>query len=110
MVYAWFKMEINPYDNLICQTPPFRLRLGIAEYLFKNREMLEQSIQAALYDKGIRADDLEFHTAVHEWASIIEYGDMKGYKEHFEAAKSFFSDRLENGLKQSSEMINRLSD
>ena len=110
MVYAWFKMEINPYDNLICQTPPFRLRLGIAEYLFKNREMLEQSIQAALYDKGIRADDLEFHTAVHEWASIIEYGDMKGYKEHFEAAKSFFADRLENGLKQSSEMINRLSD
>ena len=108
MVYAWFKMKINPYDNLICQTPPFRLRLGIAEYLFRNDQMLEQSIQAALYDKSIRMDDLEFHTAVHEWASLIEYGDMKGYKEHFEAAKKFFSNRLENGLKQSAEMINRL--
>lgn len=108
MVYAWFKMKINPYDNLICQTPPFRLRLGIAEYLFRNDQMLEQSIQAALYDKSIRMDDLEFHTAVHEWASLIEYGDMKGYKEHFEAAKNFFSNRLENGLKQSAEMINKL--
>ncbi len=110
MVYAWYKMKINPYDNLICQTPPFRLRLGIAEYLFKNDQLLEQSIQAALYDKSIRTDDLEFHTAVHEWASLIEYGDMKGYKEHFEAAKIFFSNRLENGLKQSTEMISRLLD
>ncbi|MGF1924557.1 MAG: prephenate dehydrogenase/arogenate dehydrogenase family protein [Bacteroidia bacterium] len=110
MVYAWYKMEINPYDSLICQTPPFRLRLGIAEYLFKNDEMLEESIRAALYDKSIRADDLEFHTAVHEWASLIEYGDMKGYKEHFEAAKNFFSERLENGLRQSSEMISRFAD
>ncbi|MEJ5992997.1 prephenate dehydrogenase [Pedobacter sp. Du54] len=110
MVYAWYKMGINPYDSLICQTPPFRLRLGIAEYLFKNDEMLAQSIQAALYDKSIRADDLEFHTAVHEWASLIEYGDMKGYKEHFEAAKFFFSGRLEKGLKQSTEMIKKLFD
>lgn len=109
MVYAWFKMKINPYDNLLCQTPPFRLRLGIAEYLFRHGEMLEQSIQAALYDKSIRGDDLEFHTAVHEWASLIAYGDMKGYKEQFEAAKSFFDDRLENGLRQSSEMISRLA-
>ena len=109
MVYAWYKMKINPYANLICQTPPFKLRLGIAEYLFKNEEMLEESIKAALYDKSIRADDLEFHTAVHEWASLIEYGDMAGYKEHFEAAKNFFDDRLENGLKQSSELIKKLT-
>jgi prephenate dehydrogenase (NADP+) len=109
MVYAWYKMKINPYDNLICQTPPFKLRLGIAEYLFKNDEMLEESIQAALYDKTIRADDLEFHTAVHEWAAIISYGDMDGYKEHFETAKSFFSNRLEAALILSSEMIGRLT-
>jgi prephenate dehydrogenase (NADP+) len=108
MVYAWYKMKINPYNNLICQTPPFRLRLGIAEYLFKNDEMLEESIQAALYDKTIRADDLEFHTAVHEWASLIAYEDMKGYKEHFDAAKSFFSNRLEGALHLSSEMIRKL--
>lgn len=108
MVFAWYKMKINPYDNLICQTPPFKLRLGIAEYLFKNKEMLEESIQAALYDKSIRGDDLQFHTAVHEWASIISYGDMNGYKAHFESTKSFFSNRLEGALQLSSEMIKRL--
>jgi len=108
MVYAWYKMGVNPYDNLICQTPPFKLRLGIAEYLFKNEEMLEESINTALYDKSIRGDDLEFHTAVHEWASIIGYGDLKGYKEHFEAAKSFFANRLNDGRDLSAEMIRRL--
>jgi prephenate dehydrogenase (NADP+) len=108
MVYAWYKMGVNPYDNLICQTPPFKLRLGIAEYLFKNEEMLEDSIRTALYDKSIRGDDLEFHTAVHEWASIIGYGDLKGYKEHFEAAKTFFANRLIDGRDLSAEMIKRL--
>lgn len=108
MVYAWHQMRINPYANLLCQTPPFKLRLGIAEYLFKNERALEESIETALYDKSIRADDLEFHTAVHEWASIIGYGDMEGYKQHFEQAKAFFANRLISGLKLSSEMISRL--
>lgn len=108
MVYAWYKMGINPYDNLICQTPPFKLRLGIAEYLFKNDAMLEESVKTALFDKSIRGDDLEFHTAVHEWASIIGYGDIKGYKAHFDAAKSFFADRLSDGRDLSAEMIRRL--
>ncbi len=108
MVCAWHAMNVNPYDNLICQTPPFRLRLGIAEYLFKNEELLEETIQAALYNKEMRKDDLEFHTAVHEWASIIGYGDMKGYKAHFEAAKAFFSKRLLAGRELSSEMIKQL--
>ncbi|OCX51784.1 prephenate dehydrogenase [Mucilaginibacter sp. PPCGB 2223] len=108
MVDAWYHLGVNPYDNLICQTPPFRLRLGIAEYLFKNDELLEESIKAALYDKSIRGDDLEFHSAVREWSSIIGYGDMKGYKEHFNQVKEFFGDRLEQGRVQSAELIRRL--
>ncbi|WP_121196023.1 prephenate dehydrogenase [Mucilaginibacter gracilis] len=108
MVDAWYHLGVNPYDNLICQTPPFRLRLGIAEYLFKNEELLEESIEAALYDKTIRGDDLEFHSAVREWSSIIVYGDMKGYKEHFNQVKEFFGDRLEQGRIQSAELIRRL--
>lgn len=110
MVCAWHTMGVSPYDNLICQTPPFRLRLGIAEYLFKDEELLEETIKAALYDKSIRKDDLEFHTAVHEWASIIGYGDMKGYKAHFEAAKVFFEGRLEKARALSAEMISKLMD
>lgn len=108
MVDAWYHLGVNPYDNLICQTPPFRLRLGIAEYLFKNDELLEESIQAALYDKSIRGDDLEFHSAVREWSSIIGYGDMEGYKKHFNQVQNFFEGRLEEGKKQSAELIRRL--
>lgn len=108
MVDAWYHLGVNPYDNLICQTPPFRLRLGIAEYLFKNEELLEESIETALYDKTIRGDDLEFHSAVREWSSIIGYGDMEGYKKHFNEVQSFFKGRLEEGNKQSAELIRRL--
>jgi len=108
MADAWYNLGVNPYDNLICQTPPFKLRLGIVEYLFKNEDLLEESIEAALYDKKIRADDLEFHSAVREWSSIIGYGDIQGYKQHFEQTKLFFKDRLEHGRIQSAEMIKRL--
>ncbi len=108
MVDAWYHLGVNPYDNLICQTPPFRLRLGIAEYLFKNEELLEESIVAALYDKTIRGDDLEFHSAVREWSSIIGYGDMEGYKKHFNDVQAFFDGRLEEGKQQSAELIRRL--
>ncbi|GAB2705261.1 hypothetical protein GCM10027037_33800 [Mucilaginibacter koreensis] len=108
MVDAWHALNVNPYDNLICQTPPFRLRLGIAEYLFKNEDLLEESIETALYDKTIRGDDLEFHSAVREWSSIIGYGDIEGYKKHFNQVQSFFSHRLQDGREQSGELIKRL--
>lgn len=109
MVDAWHQLKINPYDNMMCQTPPFKLRLGIVEYLFKNDELLEKTIQTALYDKSIRGDDLEFHTAVREWASLINYKDMEGYKSHFLQAKTFFEPLLEKGRQQSAALINRLS-
>lgn len=109
MVDAWYQLGINPYDNMICQTPPFKLRLGIVEYLFKNEALLEDTIQTALYDKSIRGDDLEFHTAVREWTSLIRYKDMEGYKTHFKEAKDFFEPLLEKGRIQSAELIKRLS-
>lgn len=108
MVDAWHRLGIRPYDHLICQTPPFRLRLGIAEYLFRNPDLLEESIETALYDKSIRADDLEFHSAVREWASLIGYGDMAGYRSHFNAVRTFFEGRLEQGRSGSAELIRRI--
>lgn len=110
MVDAWYQTRVNPYENLICQTPPFRLRLGIAEYLFKNQDLLEETIQTALFDKTIRADDLEFHSAVREWASIIEYGDMQGYLQHFNQVKDFFAGRLQEGARQSARLIEKLTE
>lgn len=108
MAYSWYKLQINPYHNLICQTPPFRLRLGIVEYLFQNEELFEESIETALYDKSIRSDDLEFHSSVQEWATIIGCGDMNGYKALFEKTSHFFGDRLEHARTYSTEMIRRL--
>ncbi len=109
MVDSWHKLGINPYENMICQTPVFRLRLGIAEYLFRNTELLEESIKAALHDKSIREDDLEFHTAVREWSTIIVHGDRQGYAQHFEETKAFFGDRLRDGMNRSDELIRRLA-
>jgi prephenate dehydrogenase (NADP+) len=109
MVDAWRQLEINPYKNLICQTPLFRLRLGITEYLFRNPELLEESVRTALYDKGIRGDDLEFHTAVREWAKIIDHGNAEGYRQQFDETRDFFMDRIPEGMKRSNDLIKRLA-
>ena len=109
MVDAWHQMGINPYDNMICQTPPFRLRLGIAEYLFRNPELLEETLHTAIHDKGIRGDDLEFHSAVREWASISGHQDMVGYKQQFDETRAFFADRLPEAKQRSTELIKRLA-
>lgn len=51
-------MGINPYDHIICQTPPFRVWLGIVESLFTDEKLMQETIACALYNKEIRLDDL----------------------------------------------------
>ncbi|KAJ1673801.1 prephenate dehydrogenase (NADP(+)), partial [Spiromyces aspiralis] len=63
-VVCWYQMGTNPYDSLICQTPPFRLWLGIVECLFCNAELLKESVETALNDRYTQAADLMFYTAV----------------------------------------------
>ncbi len=109
MVLTWARLDTNPYKNLICQTPPFKLRVGMAEYLFLNETLLEESLNAALYDKSIRKDDLAFHTSVQEWAHIVEIGDSQGYEAHFRRTKTFLADRLEEGRRLSTTLIERLN-
>jgi prephenate dehydrogenase (NADP+) len=108
MVDTWHKLGTNPYKSLICQTPPFKLRVGMAEYLFLNEDLLEETISAALFDKSIRGEDLAFHTAVHEWANIVEMGDKESYRKHFEATKTYLSDRLDEGRQKSGQLIAKL--
>ena len=50
--------------------------------------------------KPSAGDDLEFHSAVREWSAIIGYGDMEGYKKHFNEVQAFFKDRLEEGKRK----------
>jgi len=109
MVCTWAELKMDPYKNLICQTPPFKLRVGLAEYLFLNQDLLDETIQTALKDKSILKDDLAFHTAVHEWSNILELGDKKAYEQHFEATKKFLKPRLEYGREMSSQLIARLN-
>ncbi|RKP06863.1 hypothetical protein THASP1DRAFT_31327 [Thamnocephalis sphaerospora] len=105
IVDCWHALRINPYDHLICQTPPFRLWVGIVEYLFNDAEMLESTINAALYDMDTRGEDLHFYSAAQGWAQCIEIGSMEGYQLRFQDTSSFFQDRLADAGKLSSEMI-----
>lgn len=109
MAVTWARLGSDPYKNLVCQTPPFKLRVGMVEYLFRNEELLNESINAAIYDKTIRKDDLAFHTSVQEWAHIVESKDIKAYKKHFEKTKAFLADRLDAGRAISSLLIERLN-
>ncbi len=108
MIDSWHQMKINPYSHMVCQTPPFRLRLGIAEHLLRNKELLEESIKTASSDKSIRRDDLAFHSAVHEWATIVRNGDSTAYRRQFEDTRAFFESRLKEGVARSTELIKRL--
>jgi prephenate dehydrogenase (NADP+) len=109
MVCTWADLKTNPYNSMVCQTPPFKLRVGLAEYLFLNENLLMETIDTALKDKSILKDDLAFHTAVHEWTNILELGDKLAYEKHFNATKSFLQPRLEIGRQKSSELIAKLN-
>ena len=109
MLDAWHQLGINPYKNLICQTPLYKLRLGIVEYLSKNSALLKESIQASLYDKSTRRGDLEFHTAVREWCTIIRHNDVAGYRANFDSTREFFKDRLPEGVARSDELLKKLA-
>ena len=93
---------------MICQTPPFRLLLGIAEYLFRTDDLLEEAIDAALFEKDIRADDCEFYLAAKGWVECIELGSMDAYEKRFNSTASFFKDRAPTAQKLTAAMLDKL--
>ncbi|KAJ1954553.1 prephenate dehydrogenase (NADP(+)) [Linderina pennispora] len=107
---CWHKMQMSPYDNLICQTPPFRMWLGIVEYLFCNAEMLKEAIETALDDRYTQAEDLVFYTAVSGWGQCIQLGSFDGYRERFEKSAAFLSHRLEEGKDLSTMILRKLTE
>ncbi|KAJ2815293.1 prephenate dehydrogenase (NADP(+)), partial [Coemansia erecta] len=106
---CWYKMDMSPYDSLVCQTPPFRMWLGIVEYLFCNHEMLEESIETALEDRYTQAEDLVFYTAVTGWGQCIELGSFEGYQERFEKTAEFLRPKLEEGKDLSTMILKKLT-
>ena len=87
--------------------PPklFRLWLGITEYLYRNEELLNESIDTAIEDNTFRTDDLEFTFAARDWSERVNLGNMDGYREKFEKIQAYFAPRFAEANKVGNEMI-----
>ena len=105
MVDCWHKMDIVPYDHMICSTPLFRLWLGVTEYLFRQPALLTETIHAALHDDRFRSDDLEFTFAARGWSDIVSYEDFASYKKRFELVQQYFEPRFKDASILGNEMI-----
>ncbi|KAF1804827.1 hypothetical protein V8B55DRAFT_1496835 [Mucor lusitanicus] len=105
MVDCWHRLGLNPYEHLVCQTPLFRMWMGITEYLFRNQAMLDDAINAALYRKDIRPDDMEFVTCARGWAESVSLGSMEGYRKRFEETAAFFKDQFAESTVVGNRMI-----
>mmetsp|Transcript_3511 Transcript_3511/g.9518 ORF Transcript_3511/g.9518 Transcript_3511/m.9518 type:complete len:596 (+) Transcript_3511:144-1931(+) len=108
MVDSWYQLGVNPYGHLVCVTPPFRFRLGIAEYLYHRIELLEQSLEVALYDPKIRGDDMEFFLASNLWAETIRNKDSQGYLSRFLEISHFFEERLADAREKFSRLNRKI--
>lgn len=78
---------------------------GITEYLFRNQVMLDDAINAALYRKDIRPDDMEFVTCARGWAESVSLGSMEGYRKRFEETAGFFKDQFAESTVVGNRMI-----
>lgn len=105
MVDCWHRLDIIPYDHMICSTPLFRLWLGITEYLFRKPDLLDEVIDTAIEDNTFRADDLEFTFAARDWSERVQLGHMDGYREKFEGIQRYFAPRFPEATRLGNEMI-----
>ncbi|KAM0689037.1 hypothetical protein Q7P36_011113 [Cladosporium allicinum] len=110
MVDCWWKLGIVPYDHMLCSTPLFRLWLGIAEYLYRNEDLLNESIDNAITDSTHVADDLEFTFAARDWSNRVSLGNAEGYREKFEKIQDYFSPRFAEATKVGNEMIKTIEE
>ena len=125
MVDCWWRLGIVPYDHMICSTPPFRLWLGVTEYLFRKPQLLDEVIKTAIDDSTFRADDLEFTFAARVshicsiflsgmfhaltrrqgWSDCVTFGSFDSYQDRFERIQTYFSPRFPEATRIGNEMI-----
>jgi prephenate dehydrogenase (NADP+) len=79
--------------------------IGVAEYLFRSEERLDNAIYAALYDVSHRSDDLEFVIAARGWSQCVHFGNFELYRRRFMATAGFFESRFEEANRVGSSMI-----
>lgn len=109
LIDSWHKLEIKPHKNDLYSTPLSKLRLGIAEYLWRNKELREESLDALINNATIREDDLAFVIAAHEWNSIVGRRNVAGYQDQFNETKDFFKEMIAAAAKVSDELIKRVA-
>ena len=105
IVDCWWKLGIVPYDHMICSTPPFRLWLGVTEYLFRKPQLLDEVIRVAIEDNTFRADDLEFTFAARGWSDCVSFGNFAEYQDRFGRIQNYFSPRFPEATRIGNEMI-----
>ncbi|KAK5137542.1 hypothetical protein LTR08_008522 [Meristemomyces frigidus] len=110
MVDCWWRLGIVPYDHMICSTPLFRLWLGIAEYVYRKEDVLNECIDTAIDDNTFRADDLEFTFAARDWSERVSFGSMDGYRAQFEKIQAYFEPRFKEATKVGNEMIRTIEE
>ncbi|PTB49468.1 hypothetical protein M431DRAFT_512912 [Trichoderma harzianum CBS 226.95] len=108
MVDCWAALGIVPYDHMLCSTPLFRLRLGVTEHLFRNTEMLDQTLRTAVDDKRYRSDDLEFTFAARGWAECVTLGHFETWEKRFVSTQEFFQPRFADAKKVGDEMMKKV--
>ncbi|KAF3933567.1 hypothetical protein ABW19_dt0203748 [Dactylella cylindrospora] len=108
MVDCWWKLGIVPYDHMICSTPLFRLWLGVVEYVYRDRKLLEECITAAMEDDVFRMDDLEFTFAARGWSDAVSFGDFSSYRKRFEKVQTYFAPRVGEATKLGNAMIAKI--
>ncbi|KAG9239388.1 hypothetical protein BJ875DRAFT_501437 [Amylocarpus encephaloides] len=105
MVDCWSRLDIVPYDHMICSTPLFRLWLGVTEYLFRKPGLLDDVIKIAMDDDTFRSDDLEFTFAARGWSDCVTFGDFESWKDRFQSTQRFFEPRFPEATKVGNEMM-----
>jgi prephenate dehydrogenase (NADP+) len=111
MVDCWAHLGINPFKHLeLAATPIFRMWFGVAEYLFRSEERLDNAIHAALYDVSHRYDDVEFVVASRGWSQCVSFGNFEWYRSRFQETATFFESRFEEAGRVGSEMLEVIMD
>ncbi|KAF3928431.1 hypothetical protein ABW20_dc0100831 [Dactylellina cionopaga] len=108
MVDCWWKLGIVPYEHMICETPLFRLWLGVVEYLFRDPRLLEECIETAMEDSTFRMDDIEFTFAARGWSDAVGFGDFEGYRKRFEKVQTYFAPKVADATRLGNEMIAKI--
>lgn len=127
MVDCWANLSIRPFEHLdVAGTPVFMLWIGVAEYLFGSRALVENAIKASLSDNNHRRDDMEFCIAARGWSECVSFGNFDLYARRFQETAGecsverreyilmiwveFFSPRFDEATKLGGRMIKAIQE